>query len=259
MQSIQERITKKAMLDAIDSLRLRAERQQPDTRELEAFVPLVPFSALSNANTQIVYGRNGTGKTHLLRAYHEHCETTFKTGSALPVYIDCRDLELGGGRSEVPLDDLILRFYRGFLEKAISRLKSFADTVITVGLLQKLFGGNAKERRKSIDASLEKLVCLLTEGMIEERLKEYVRTLKLGSDSSIQVKERFGVSAKVSAKGVKGAFVGEASSSSEDAETESEKIELVYRGLSVIDYQSIRSALENIIDMCGAGSIVLAG
>jgi cold shock CspA family protein len=53
--------------------------------------PLIPV--LSSKDHQVVYGRRGTGKTHALLYVTEQ----LKTGNAVPVYIDLRNMGSSGG------------------------------------------------------------------------------------------------------------------------------------------------------------------
>lgn len=67
----------------------RSERQE-DLGQLEAtFVDPGIEIRLSNDNNQILYGRRGTGKTHVLKVLKRHAEAA---GDQLPVYVDMRTL-----------------------------------------------------------------------------------------------------------------------------------------------------------------------
>jgi chromosomal replication initiation ATPase DnaA len=71
------------LVKLLSSLRLRLDEQVEDEYNLETFVPLISFDALAAPNTQIIYGRNGTGKTHLLKAFHQHCRVHFDLNKLL--------------------------------------------------------------------------------------------------------------------------------------------------------------------------------
>ncbi|MCP1311301.1 ORC-CDC6 family AAA ATPase [Paenibacillus tyrfis] len=47
---------------------------------------------ISNIQNQVIYGRRGTGKTHLLKAFQELLVTDFQSEKKLPIYIDLRKL-----------------------------------------------------------------------------------------------------------------------------------------------------------------------
>ena len=58
-------------LAAIRKVVHRAEQHEAEAN----YVRIVDFDRLSAANSEILYGRNGTGKTHLLLAFEQHCYT----------------------------------------------------------------------------------------------------------------------------------------------------------------------------------------
>jgi ABC-type Na+ transport system ATPase subunit NatA len=77
-----------ALKSAVAAIAQRSERQ-PDLQKLVgAFVDVGILPQIENANNQIIYGRRGTGKTHVLRVLGSHLEAR---GSAV-AYIDARNL-----------------------------------------------------------------------------------------------------------------------------------------------------------------------
>ena len=128
-------IDREAIIDALNSLRLRTEKQTQDKILLESFVPILSFESLSSSNTQFIFGRNGTGKTHLLRAYNEYSRANYEETRILPVFIDLKDLDLGPVLPSIPVDDLVVRFYRQFIRAIVIELERFSDDVITTTLL----------------------------------------------------------------------------------------------------------------------------
>jgi hypothetical protein len=70
---------------AISAIKLRAERQEFDAHLLTTFVDPGITARVANDNNQIIYGRRGTGKTHLLHVLRRVFAQ--KTGT-LPVLID---------------------------------------------------------------------------------------------------------------------------------------------------------------------------
>ena len=68
----------------ISALNLRADQQPEDINNLATFVRIIDFAALISANSHIIYGRNGTGKTHLLKAFQEYCKGDYEHTKALP-------------------------------------------------------------------------------------------------------------------------------------------------------------------------------
>ena len=63
-----------------------------DVNYLELYAGEDTIDLISNIKNQVIYGRRGTGKTHLLKAYQEVLVEQFGTQRRLPVYIDLRKL-----------------------------------------------------------------------------------------------------------------------------------------------------------------------
>jgi hypothetical protein len=134
-------LTRQNFLKAVQSMKLRVENQPSTVNLQETLVPVIDFQVLATANTHLIYGRRGTGKTHLLSAFSQYCESHFKEARALPVYLDFRDLDFGPVLPTLSIEDLIPRFYRRFIGKIVSHLRIFSDTTLTLDTLGKLFGG----------------------------------------------------------------------------------------------------------------------
>ena len=54
-------------MQAVSRVMQRAERQSDIQKIITTFVDIGVLPQLSNRNNQIIYGRRGTGKTHVLR------------------------------------------------------------------------------------------------------------------------------------------------------------------------------------------------
>ncbi len=74
---------------AITGLVQRAEREEDPDRLARTFVDAGILDQLKSNNNQVIYGRRGTGKTHVLKVLEQQPES-----SALPttVYIDLRTI-----------------------------------------------------------------------------------------------------------------------------------------------------------------------
>jgi hypothetical protein len=236
------------------SLKLRTDQQQEADYNLSTFVPVLDFGTLAAPNAQIIYGRNGTGKTHLLKAFCEYVYRNYETQNVLPVYIDCKLLELGTVGPEIEVSQLILRYYRLFVAKIVDALQELASKVLTPTRLEKFLGRGDANRVDRIEGSIAKLKKIFRYEDIEENVKEYKRKIALTSEDAS--KSSAGVSIKLSAMEDPkiGADVG---ISAEDARRRVQAVEFIYEGLAVIDYEAVRKELENIIQLCGAKGIVL--
>jgi len=115
------------MIDYIrKSILLLAKRAEGyDPRYLkETFVDLENlYDSLKNTDHQVIYGRRGTGKTHLLRIVDETVDNNIK------VYIDMRTIGSTGGiynDPNVPLSERSTRFVMDVLGKIHESLYSYA-------------------------------------------------------------------------------------------------------------------------------------
>src|ERR1043166_3795422 len=56
-----------SLMQAVSGIRQRSERQQNLQKLIEAFVDVGILAQINNTNNQIIYGRRGTGKTHIFK------------------------------------------------------------------------------------------------------------------------------------------------------------------------------------------------
>lgn len=82
-------IQDKKITGAVSKVLQRAERQTDLSKVVRTFVDVGILPQLKNHNHQILYGRRGTGKTHVLRVLSAEIE---KEQNTISVYIDCRTL-----------------------------------------------------------------------------------------------------------------------------------------------------------------------
>ena len=62
-----------------------------DDNYLELYAGQEMIQSINNIKNQVIYGRRGTGKTHLLRAYQELLVEEFNNDKRFPIYIDLRN------------------------------------------------------------------------------------------------------------------------------------------------------------------------
>jgi hypothetical protein len=74
---------------AVASLLLRAEQQLHTAKLLETYVDRGLLDQVNNRTHQVIYGRRGTGKTHLLKVLATRLA---REDSNIPIYIDARTL-----------------------------------------------------------------------------------------------------------------------------------------------------------------------
>jgi hypothetical protein len=242
------------LLRILTSLKLRTDQQPESEYNLKTFVPLLDFSALASPNTQIVYGRNGTGKTHLLKAFREYASEHYEKQKVLPVYIDCKALELGTVGAEIEVSYLIQRYYRLFVAKIVDALRDLAAEVLNPGLLDRILGKGDKDRLDRIRDSVDRLRAIFQFREVEERVK----TIERKTEATTEVSSKASAALTIKLSAMEEPKLGAGGSlSEEDVSKRKQAVQFVYDGLAVIDYEHVRRQLEEIIRQCGATAIIL--
>jgi hypothetical protein len=245
--------TPSELIKVLSALKLRFDQQAESEYNLATFVPIVDFATLASPNTNVIYGRNGTGKTHLLRAFHEYCLNEYDSTRILPVYIDCKTLEFGNIGREVDVAHLVQRYYRLFVARVIDALSNFGKKALTPAWLERWFGGDTINKKKSIESSLSELRKIFSYEIIEQKVTTFKRRRQVQEENALNAS--LGTTIKLDLLDPK---VGvEASLSASEKSKRSEAIEVISDGLAVIDYDSVRTLLEAIIESTGAVGIVI--
>ncbi|HEX5399780.1 MAG TPA: hypothetical protein VFY06_12120 [Verrucomicrobiae bacterium] len=112
---------------AINALERRAERQDNDLTLYNTFVDCGVLAELSDTESQVIYGRRGVGKTHLLH-FHRHIRSLNQQRSPYFIF-DCQ--RLGSGTATISTDpNVIGRNYAfEFLNDLGTRLFTFVDSL----------------------------------------------------------------------------------------------------------------------------------
>lgn len=101
-------------MKAVSGILQRSERQQDLQKVINSFVDVGILPQISNYNNQIIFGRRGTGKTHILRVLASQLS---ETSSNAVLYIDARTLGSTSQFSDqaVPLKQRCLSLFRDIL------------------------------------------------------------------------------------------------------------------------------------------------
>ncbi|MCA9306358.1 MAG: ATP-binding protein [Phycisphaerales bacterium] len=102
-----------AFRKAVASIQRRAEKQTDWNKLIDLFVETDLFDRCSSTNTQLVLGRRGTGKTHLLRAFQKECTIN---GRAC-FFIDCTSLGSGLAIANEQPETIATKFFTAFLNQ----------------------------------------------------------------------------------------------------------------------------------------------
>lgn len=124
---------------AVSKILQRSERQVDDEKIIETFVDLGVVAQLANRNNQIIYGRRGTGKTHVFRVLRSQLED--ESSANIVVYVDARTLGSSAQFSDTSLNlqrrvvallrDMFGPVYNGILEHVVEHPNENANRALT--------------------------------------------------------------------------------------------------------------------------------
>lgn len=86
---------------------------------LDLYVGDEALESIDNVNNQAVYGRRGSGKTHLLKALQEKINADFDNSRRLCVYIDARNILPLINRSVATSEESALLIFQGIVQSMI--------------------------------------------------------------------------------------------------------------------------------------------
>lgn len=146
----------RAFRQAVSGIQRRAEKQTDWTKLDQVFVRSDLFDRVQSPDSQLMLGRRGTGKTHLVRVFQqyaiEHGEPAF--------YIDCTRLGSGYSGLQLPAEIIAQKYFLALLNQlgtdlldAAIRLES-PDPARQELVIQKLSDGLVRQMREPDDTRL---------------------------------------------------------------------------------------------------------
>lgn len=189
-------LTDKNISKAISSISQRAERILDDNKVVKTFVEVGILPQISNTNNQIIYGRRGTGKTHLFR----FLENELKTNS-ITVYLDCRTL---GSAADYNNPNVALN------RRCISLFKDIVDELYDKALHFIVYEA-PKDSNKAIEAIDN--ISLATRFKVDE-----VITKEVTERSQEKVNNEAGVSLSINPKDLINISLGDKDTTGKDIE-----------------------------------------
>lgn len=124
------------IIQAVSSISQRAERQRDMNKLVSSYVEVGILPQLMNNNNQILFGRRGTGKTHILKYF----ENQIKNDKNTIIYIDCRVLGSSPQFSDTQLSlshrcsslfkDILDEIYDGLLNHIAHQPNSKSDLAL---------------------------------------------------------------------------------------------------------------------------------
>lgn len=243
-------ISDSQILELLSSLKHRAEKSSDLSAYYPSFVPVIDQGLLKTRNTQVIYGRNGTGKTHILKCFEEICLHNYSFYRVLPVYFDMRSLDVSRIAPDLNEEDIVEIFFSGFLHGCIEQIATFVKDIEELDARhpnswshlkrqasQSKFRGAIKQLRRSLDND-----------RMRERIDGYTKSIRTKNETSKNAEAGAGVSP--SSLEVKAAGGASAATSRE------EFVEMVIKASHFVDFSEIRAGLESLVDALEVDQIV---
>jgi Cdc6-like AAA superfamily ATPase len=151
-----------AWYEAVTSL---ADRAEDITNPTATYVDTAFLATLLNKRNQIIFGRRGTGKTHLLRRLQDELYARFSELRIVPAYVDGATLE----GSISPYNDpaaIALGLYVELLRRTVRELSLFINGQLRPGLLDRILPGTKRDQLGQMRDMASRLDRLLAQGKV---------------------------------------------------------------------------------------------
>lgn len=150
MAEVEQILKTRAFRQAVAGIQRRAEKQTDWAKLDQVFVRSDLFDRVQSPDSQLMLGRRGTGKTHLVRVFQrfatEHGEPAF--------YIDCTRLGSGYSGLQLPPEVIAQKYFLALLNQLGTELLDEAirlerpDQVQQETIVQKLSDGLVSQMRE---------------------------------------------------------------------------------------------------------------
>lgn len=241
------------MLNAYDSTVARLATRAEDLTDFdETFVETIFPEMLEARQHQIIYGRRGTGKTHLLRLVEHRLRENFIEGGILPVYVNGSQLSQEISTVSTNPDLVALAIYVQLMEHIGLELSSFVYDLNQANFWERIVGGKRSQAAKQADAIAVTLHDVLTNGQ--------VRVLPTGdvSEEAISLAE---ISKKVAAGALVRidprnlGWVIKAGARAERSTKSSSLTTWNIHGEVILPFSQVSFQLERLLDLLGKASL----
>lgn len=117
-------LTDKNISKAISSISQRAERILDDNKVIKTYVEVGILPQITNGNNQIIYGRRGTGKTHLFRYLENELK---KNKNSIVIYIDSRTLGSAAdyNNNNIPLNKRCISLFKDIIDELYDKALNY--------------------------------------------------------------------------------------------------------------------------------------
>jgi len=244
-----------SMLNNYDSVVSQLAARAEDLKDLdETFVETIFPEVIEAPQHQIIYGRRGTGKTHLLRRVELRLRKDFVEGGILPVYVNGSQLsqEISIVSQEPAM--VALAIYVQLMQHIGASLSNFVYDLNQANFWDRIVGGKKSYAAKQADESAAILEDILTSGQ--------VRVLPTGevSDKATSLAETSkqvsaGASIKTDPRSL--GWAVKAGARAERSTKSSSLITRNIRGEVILPFSQVSLQVERLLDLLGNASLHL--
>lgn len=235
------------------------ERVELSGRFSELFADANILNLLNQNKNQVIYGRRGAGKTHLLGRLKEYHRDTFSEKKIIPVFIDGRVIAHKSVIAEINSAISLLISYRRFLDVVITDLERWMRDSVTLNAFEKIWpGGKKKQKIEGVMVALTRLKERVRFGQVEfgqgKVTSEIIDKQTEESTNQLGLDIKFATELKKLAASNAGFAVGLSNTSSQNAE---EAMKVVYEGLTIINFEEISKGLDFVIQELDADAVAI--
>jgi Cdc6-like AAA superfamily ATPase len=155
-------VTTEAWYEAVASL---ADRAEDITNPTATYVDTAFLAALQSKRNQIIFGRRGTGKTHLLRRLQDELYARFSELRMVPAYVDGATLE-GSISSYNDPAAIALALYVDLVRRTVRELSLFINGQLHPGLLDRILPNTKRDQLGQMREMASRLDSLLAQGQV---------------------------------------------------------------------------------------------
>lgn len=239
------------ILTLLSALKHRAEKSSDLSAYYPSFVPVIDIDLLASRNTQVIYGRNGTGKTHILKCFEELCAHNYTKYPVIPVYFDMRTLNISRIAPNLIEEDIVEIFFKVFINGIIEQIVSFMDNIEKIDSRHSNTWVHAQSSasRSKFKAATKRMRKALDAQRMRERIDGYTKSIRTKTDLNTEIGggTRLGVGeAEINLN------AGASASKSREEFTE-----FVIKASHFVDFNEINKGLDEVVDALNVDQIVI--
>ena len=156
-----------------------------NNNNLELYAGQEIIQSINNKKYQVIYGRRGTGKTHLLKAYKETLINNFETDKIYPIYIDLRRFLPLFSSSNHNYVESSITIFMSILNEIIDILVNNIEFICNIKSLNSLFSNENNKRNE-----LENLLADFEYEFNGQQFKK-INNIELSMEETVQIENNF--------------------------------------------------------------------